>query len=261
MPTPTATATPTTTPTPTPTPPPAGTNVRTITFEGGLLDPTSGVDSMTGAVALEAATPIHGTASARFANTTGYLQESFPATADAYVTMRVRVVALPTGTPRILQVMNSGTTVGNITLSSTGRLRLRNGSTAVGAESSPLLLGNTYVIGLRQSRGTGADATLEAFVAPDGGTFGAPFARLTTGAWTTSADRLRFGATNGTAVDLTVDDVLVGSGGMPAPVASTGGAVLAAAVPGSSYPTAVLAMAMPAARLEPWISFACPIPV
>jgi hypothetical protein len=48
---------------------------------------------------------------------------------------------------------------------------------------------------------------------------------------------------------------------MPAPVASTGGAVLAAAVPGSSYPTAMLAMATPADRIEPWLSFACPIPV
>jgi hypothetical protein len=216
---------------------------------------------MTGAVTLEAATPIHGTASARFANTTGYLQESFPATADAYVTMRVRIVALPSGAPRIVMLSNGGTTVGNITLGSTGRLRLRNGTTAVGAESSPLLVGNTYLIGLRQSRGTGVDAIVEAFVAPDGGTFGAPFARLTNGSWTTSADRIRFGATNGTAVNLTIDDVLVGSGGMPAPVASTGGAVLAAAVPGSSYPTAMLAMATPADRIEPWLSFACPIPV
>jgi hypothetical protein len=260
--TPSPTPTPIPSPTPTPTPtPPAGTNVRTITFEGGLLDPTTGVDSMTGTVTLEAATPIHGTASARFASTTGYLQESFPAISDAWMTMRVHVGALPTGSPRILQVMNAGTTIGNITLSSTGRLRLRNGTVAVGAESSQLLVGNTYLIGLRQSRGSGTDAILEAFVAPDGAPFGAPFAGLATGTWTASADRIRFGATNGTPVNLTVDDVLLGSGSMPAPVASMGGVVLAAAVPGSSYSTAVLAMAMPADRIEPWLSFACPIPV
>jgi hypothetical protein len=132
---------------------------------------------------------------------------------------------------------------------------------AVGAESSQLLVGNTYLIGLRQSRGSGTDAILEAFVAPDGAPFGAPFAGLATGTWTASADRIRFGATNGTPVNLTVDDVLLGSGSMPAPVASMGGVVLAAAVPGSSYSTAVLAMAMPADRIEPWLSFACPIPV
>jgi hypothetical protein len=215
---------------------------------------------MTGVVTLEAATPIHGTASARFANTTGYLQESFPAPADAYLTMRVRVVALPpTGAPRIVMFSNSGTTAGNITLSSAGRLRLRSGSTNVGAESSPLVVGNTYLIGLRQSRGTGANAILEAFLAPDGGTFGAPFARLTNGTWTTSADRVRFGATNGTAVDLTIDDVLIASGGMPAPVASTGGVILAAAVPGSSYPVATIALAATPVRIEYWFSFACPI--
>jgi hypothetical protein len=205
-----------------------------MTFEGGLRDPSTGVDTITGVVTLDTATPIHGTASARFANTTGYLQEGFPATADAFVTMRIRVVALPAGSPRIVMLANAGTTVGNLTLSSTGRLRLRNGSTTLGADSPPLLAGNTYLVGVHQKSGSGGSALLEAFVAPDGGSFGAPFASGS-GSWTSSADRIRFGATNGTAVDLTMDDVLVGSGAMPAAVASTGAIVLAAAVPGSSY--------------------------
>ena len=128
------------TPTPTPTRPPRdadtdphrrprGRSVRQITFEGGLLDPTTGVDSATGVVTLDTATPIHGTASARFANTTGYLQEAFPGDADTFLTMRLRLVALPVGSPRIVFLSNAGTTVGNITLSSAGRLRLRNAST------------------------------------------------------------------------------------------------------------------------------------
>jgi hypothetical protein len=258
-PTPAPTATPTPTPTPTP-PPGGGTTVRQITFEGGLLDPTTGVDSATGVVTLDSATPIHGTASARFANTTGYLQESFPATADTFLTMRMRLVTLPAGSPRIVFLSNAGTTVGNLTLSSAGRLRLRNASTAVGVESPAMLVGNTYLIGLHQSRGTGADAVLEAFLAPDGGTFGAPFARMTSGTWTTSADRTRFGATNSTAVDVTIDDVLVGSGAMPNAVASTGAIVLAAAVPGSSY--AFIARDGSAGGLavnDPRFTFACPV--
>jgi len=206
-----------------------------MTFEGGLRDPSTGVDTVSGVVALDTATPIHGTASARFADTTGYLQEGFPATADTFVTMRLRLVALPSGSPRIVLLSNAGTTVGNLTLGSTGRLRLRNVSTTVGTESAPLAVGATYVIGLHQKSGSGGDAILEAFLAPDGETFGSPFARLATGTWTSSADRIRFGATNGTAVDLTIDDVLVGSGSMPAPVASTGAIILAAAVPGSMY--------------------------
>lgn len=216
---------------------------------------------MTGAVSLDTATPIHGTASARFANTTGYLQESFPGVADAYLTMRIRLVALPAGSPRIVIFSNAGTTVGNLTMSSAGRLRLRNGSTAVGVESSAMAVGNTYLIGLHQTRGTGGDAVVEAFLAPDGGTFGAPFARLTTGTWTTSADRIRFGATNGTAADLTIDDVLVGSGGMPAQVASAGTAILAAAVPGSSYALAVSASWTGATLVEDPYRFACPVAI
>jgi len=196
---------------------------------------------MSGIVTLETSTPIHGTASARFANTTGYLQEGFTATDDTFVSMRLRLVTVPSGSPRIVFLSNVGTTVGNLVLTSTGRLRLRNGSTTVGADSAPLTAGSTYLIGLHQRRGTGANAVLEAFLAPDGGTFGTPFAGTSSGTWTTAADRLRLGATNGTAVDLTVDDVLIGSGSMPSPLASTSTAVLAAAAPGSSYPTVTAA--------------------
>jgi hypothetical protein len=226
-----------------------------------LLDPSTGVDSMTGAVTLDTASPIHGTASARFANTTGYLQESFPAVADAYLTMRVRLVALPTGSPRIVFFSNAGTTMGNLTLSSAGRLSLRNGSTVVGALSSAMVAGNTYLIGLHQTRGSGGDAIVEAFLAPDGGTFGAPFARLATGTWTTSADRIRLGATNGTAVNLTIDDVLVSSGGQPAQLAIAGTAILAAAVPGSSYPDAIQATWTGSSRVEYRFTFACPVAI
>jgi hypothetical protein len=214
---------------------------------------------MSGAVTLDTAVPIHGTASARFANSTGYLQEGFPATADTWLSFRMRVVGLPSGSPRIFMLANAGTTVGNVTLSSTGRLRLRNGSTAIGVESSALQVGNTYVVGLHQTRGTGSDAVLEAFLAADGAPFGAPFARLTTGTWITSADRIRFGATNGTAVNLTFDDVLIGSGAMPAPIAAAGTAILAAAVPGSSYPTAMSASWTTRARIDYRFSFVCPI--
>jgi hypothetical protein len=257
-PTPVPTATPS--PTPTPPPPPPG-NLRSISFEGGLLDPTTGVDSQSGVVTLDTSLPIHGTASARFGNTTGYLQESFPATADTWVSFRMRLDALPAGAPRIFILTNAGITIGNVTLSSTGRLRLRNASTAIGVESAPLQAGATYVVGVHQTQGTGGNAILEAFVASDGQPFGAPFARLTSGAWTTSADRIRFGATNGTAVDLTFDDVLVASGGLPAPIASSSNAILAAAVPGSSYPTMVLASWSMATRVDYRFSFACPLQV
>ena len=155
---------------------------------------------------------------------------------------------------------SSSDSVGNITLTSAGRLRLRNASTNVGVESTALQVGSTYRIGLHQTRGTGGDAVLEAFVAPDGAAFGAPFARMTNGTWTTSADRTRFGATNGTAVDLTIDDVLVSSGAMPTPLASAAAIVLAAAVPGSSYAfVAKDGMAGFLAVNDPSYTFSCPV--
>ena len=83
---------------------------------------------------------------------------------------------------------------------------------------------------------------------------------MTNGTWTTPADRTRFGATNSTAVDVTIDDVLVGSGAMPNAVASTGAIVLAAAVPGSSY--AFIARDGSAGGLavnDPRFTFACPV--
>ena len=84
---------------------------------------------------------------------------------------------------------------------------------------------------------------------------------MSNGTWTTSADRIRFGATAGGAVNLTVDDVLIGSGSMPPPVASSGGIILAAAVPGSSYPVAVGATWTPTTRVEYRLSFVCTVPV
>jgi hypothetical protein len=110
---------------------------------------------------------------------------------------------------------NGGTTVGNLLVTTTGRLRLRNGSTTVGADSAALTVGTTYRVGVHQRRGSGANAVLEAFLVPDGTAFGAPFASSSTGSWTTAADRLRLGATNSTAVDLIVDDVFIGNGSMP----------------------------------------------
>ena len=65
-----------------------------------------------------------------------YLQEDFTTADDLYVSMYVRVNRLPASDVRILQIMNSGTTVGNVMLRTNGALRLRNGSTTIGTDSS-----------------------------------------------------------------------------------------------------------------------------
>jgi hypothetical protein len=77
-------------------------------------------------------------------------------------------------------------------------------------------VGNTYLIGMHQARAPGADAVLEAFLAPDGGTFGAPFAAHDQRA---PGRRRRTGPGSARrtarAIDVTIDDVLVASGAMP----------------------------------------------
>ena len=53
---------------------------------------------------------------------------------------------------------------------------------------------------------------------------------MTNGTWTTAADRLRIGATNSSAVNLTFDDVLLGADAMPAVAQAASGIILVAAV-------------------------------
>jgi hypothetical protein len=112
-------------------------------------------------------------------------------------------------------VSNGGTTQTNLILKPTGRLQLRVGSTNVGAESIALNTSTTYIIGIRQRRGTGSNAVVEAYVAPVGTAFGAPFATRTNGTWTTAADRIRIGGTNGSAVSIILDNVLIDRSSMP----------------------------------------------
>ena len=95
-----------------------------------------------------------------------------------------------------------------------GGYSLRNASSAIGSNSAALATNTIYHVGLRQKRGAGGDAILEAYMAADGVAFGAPFAATNGGTWTTQADRLRFGATTGT-LDATFDDVRLDTAILP----------------------------------------------
>ncbi len=193
------------------------TRIKDITFENGsLTDPTTGVDSIAGSVALASGgQQLKGLYAASIPNaTSAYLQESFAAVDDIYVSFYIRVNNLPASAVRIAMFSNAGTTVGNIQLLSDGRLQLRNASNAIGSNSTALTANTIYRVGLRQKKGTGGDAILEAYLAADGAAFGAPFAATSVGTWTTQADRLRFGATNST-LDATFDDVKLDTAMLP----------------------------------------------
>jgi hypothetical protein len=199
-------------------PPPSGVPIKTISFEGSSLTGPNGADSLSGSgVTLDVATPLKGSASAQLASSSGFLSEDFAAADEVFVSFYLRVNSLPPGDTRIMFISNGGTTVGNIALRSTGALRLRVGSTTIGESAALAVKPAVYRVGLHQKRGTGGNAVLEAFLAPSGAAFGTPFATTVTGAWTTQANRLRFGATNGQATSATFDDVMLDAAAMPSP--------------------------------------------
>jgi hypothetical protein len=226
-PSPTSTNTPTQTNTPlpptatnTPTATPVGTTrIKNITFENGsLTDPTSGVDNIAGGVVLDGASLIKGVYAANIPNVgSAYLNENFTGVDDLYVSFYLKVNSLPSGDARLALISNVGTTVGNLVLRTTGALRLRNGSTTIGLDSAPLTVGSVYRVGLHQRRGTGANGQLDAYLAVGDSAYGTAFASLTTGTWTTQADRFRFGATTSTILNANFDDIRLDSGAMPGP--------------------------------------------
>ena len=54
-----------------------------------------------------------------------------------------------------MRIADQGTTVGALTLETTGKLTLRNGSSSVGATTAALTPGTIYRIGIHQKKGTG----------------------------------------------------------------------------------------------------------
>jgi hypothetical protein len=189
--------------------------IRNITFENAsLIDPAAGVDRVNGSVQLEGAAPVSGAYSARISGATdSYLEENFTAVDDVAVSLYLRIDALPAKDVRILQISNNGTTEGNLVLLASGALRLRAGVTNIGVPTPPLAAGQVYGLKLRQRRGAGADAVLEAFVAAGSQTFGSAFASIGNGTWTTAANRVRLGGTNGVATWMTLDDIRLTAGG------------------------------------------------
>jgi YD repeat-containing protein len=195
--------------------------IKNITFEGGsLTDPATGVESTSGTVNLDSSTAIKGVYAARIPNiANSYLRQSFVAVDDLYVAFYLRVDAGPT-TPeaRIVYLVDTaGTTIGNIRLTNALKLRLKNNSTTIGADSAPLTLGTLYRIELRQKKGSGSNGILELYLVQDDAAFGAPVATLTTGTWMTRVNRIFLGATGSDAVSVLLDDISLDSAAMPGP--------------------------------------------
>jgi PKD repeat protein len=194
----------------------ASARIKDITFEGGSLTAApNGADAIKGVVSLETQQPLRGAYSARVNAADSAVEENFTATDDLFFAVTLLVKSLPTADTRIARITNAGTTIGNLQLRTSGKLRLRVGSTTVGVESIPLVVGTIYRLGLHQRRGTGANGVLEAFLSEAGVPFGAPFAATGTGTWISGASRVQVGATGSDVADLVLDDLLIDAASMP----------------------------------------------
>lgn len=198
---------------------PGAGEIKAMTFEdGSLTHAVSGADRTSGtSITLETASPLKGAFAARVSGGNSFLEEQFGQADDVYLSFYVRLDAWPTSDVRIALISNQTTSVGNIVLRPTGRLRLRVDSTTVGVESQPLAPGLLYRIGIHQRAGSGGNAVLEGFVAAGDDAFVAPFTATTAGAWTTPADRVRAGSTTASVVQVVIDHVRINSIGMPGP--------------------------------------------
>lgn len=198
---------------------PPDARIKDITFEdGSLVHASTGADRAAGLITLDPGGVLVGTYSAHVPNAgSSYLEENFESTADLHVSLYLRVNALPEANSRIVLLMNGSTAIGNLLLRPSGRLRLRVGTTAIGAESAPLTVDQVYRVGIRQKSGSGGNAVLEAFLGTAGGEFQTPFAATSSGAWTAPATRLRVGPTGANAADVHVDDIRLDAASMPPP--------------------------------------------
>jgi len=193
------------------------TRVKDITFETGSLTGTSGFGSTTGTVTLETGSPLKGADSMTVATGTSFGTQSYTATDEIFISLYVRLAAIPAGQVRVVRITDAGTSVGALTLETTGKLTLRSGTTSIAATPTALVVGTLYRIGIHQKKGTGGNAVLEGFIATGDAAFTTPFATSSTQTFTTQADSVQIGATTGTAGSMTIDDIRLDTGSMPGP--------------------------------------------
>ena len=106
--------------------------VKDITFEAGSLTGSSGFGSITGTPSLETASPLKGADSMTISTGTSYGTQTYTATDEIFLSLYIRLAAIPSAQVRVVRITDAGTSVGALTLETTGKLTLRNGSQAWG---------------------------------------------------------------------------------------------------------------------------------
>jgi hypothetical protein len=200
--------------------------LKDITLEAGLTDATNGFDSTQGTCALDTTSKIKGVNSMRCDAVGDFGREDVTASDSLFVSAYVNFVSLPgTTQTRILFIRNGTTALCGLRITSTGLVQLRDAAgTQIGASSgTAITTGNPFRIGLHYTKGTGANAVLEAFVASGDTAFSAAFASTSADTGTLQANRIEIGqGASGTVCDVYVDDVKIDDASMPGASVASG---------------------------------------
>jgi hypothetical protein len=194
--------------------------IKDITFESGSLTGTNGADSAVGTgISATSTSPLKGSWSALVnpVAATGYSQEDFTAVDTVYMSFYLLIGSNPDANFSVAQFRNqaAGTNGASIRIKTNGNLVLLDASNnAVGADYV-LSASTTYRVGLRYTKGTGANSTIEMFVAVGDAAFGAADRSSTTSGGTIQIDRARVGATSTVTVTLRSDNIRIDDASMP----------------------------------------------
>lgn len=176
-----------------------------IDFRAGTLTGTGGFGSLAGAnsgsITVDSDDPGVGVYAANWpALSDAYGVETLADSGTVYAWVYLILDAAPAADHTLLQILANGAPIGEIVVTSSRTLLLKNNGTTIGSASSALTLGQLYRVGLRQQAGSGANGELEGYLAVNHKNL-VSFASSTTQSFTASADELRLGAVAGSTFD------------------------------------------------------------
>jgi len=200
------------------------TRIKDATFETGNITGTDAFESTVGTPTptVDTTSAIKGVNAASISNTaTDYGRVTYTGVDTVYVSMYIKLSALPASSVgRILRIADTANaTLCSIYVSNTGSLTLRNSanSTVGSAWGTTIATGTIYRIGLRYTKGTGANGTIEGFAVAGDGNFGSAFASNTAYTTTTQAGRVEAGNTTTNPATFLLDDLRIDDTAMPGP--------------------------------------------
>lgn len=194
--------------------------LKDITFESGSLTGTNGADSAQGTIALDSASAVKGTYSARSDAAGDFVREDVTSSDSLYVSFLIKFTTLPASTQtRVILIRDTLlSTVAGLRVTSAGKVQLRDsGGTQIGSDSSlTISTGTIYRLGVRRTKSTSTNGVLEAYVVADGDAWGSPFASTSADTSSNQGSRVEVGqTTGGTTADLYVDNIRIDDASMP----------------------------------------------